>query len=75
MRFNILQLLKKSRFHSHGKEITDADILEWANSRVRSLGGQSHMDSFKVLFLELFIYLCTYLSISYTYILLKIWEK
>lgn len=61
MRFNILQLLKNLRFHSHGKEIIDADILEWANSKVRSLGGQSHMDSFKVLFLELLFYL--YLSI------------
>lgn len=60
MRFNILQLLKNLRFHSHGKEIIDADILEWANSKVRSLGGQSHMDSFKdkslsdgIFFLEL----------------------
>lgn len=63
MRFNILQLLKNLRFHSHGKEITDADILEWANSKVRSLGGQSHMDSFKVLFLELLIYQSIYPSI------------
>ncbi|KAK4268185.1 hypothetical protein QN277_024872 [Acacia crassicarpa] len=47
MRFNILQLLKNLRSHSHGKEITDADILEWANNKVRSSGSQSRMDSFK----------------------------
>lgn len=49
MRYNILQLLKNLRFHSHGKEITDADILEWANSKVSSTGSQRRMDSFKVL--------------------------
>ncbi|WVZ08212.1 hypothetical protein V8G54_021558 [Vigna mungo] len=60
MRYNILQLLKNLRFHSHGKEITDADILRWANSRVSSSGSQSRMDSFKdksvsdgIFFLEL----------------------
>ncbi|KAK4419722.1 Fimbrin-2 [Sesamum alatum] len=60
MRYNMLQLLKNLRFHSHGKEITDADILEWANSKVRNSGSQSRMDSFKdkslsdgVFFLEL----------------------
>ncbi|KAJ1427878.1 CH domain superfamily [Sesbania bispinosa] len=60
MRYNILQLLKNLRFHSHGKEITDADILEWANSKVSSTGSQSRMDSFKdkslsdgIFFLEL----------------------
>ncbi|KAG2404753.1 Fimbrin-2 protein [Vigna angularis] len=37
MRYNILQLLKNLRFHSHGKEITDADILRWANSRDKSV--------------------------------------
>ncbi|XP_020208560.1 fimbrin-2 [Cajanus cajan] len=47
MRYNILQLLKNLRFHSRGKEITDADILEWANSKVSSSGSQSRMDSFK----------------------------
>ncbi|PIN06502.1 Ca2+-binding actin-bundling protein (fimbrin/plastin), EF-Hand protein superfamily [Handroanthus impetiginosus] len=47
MRYNMLQLLKNLRFHSHGKEITDADILEWANSKVRAAGSQSRMDSFK----------------------------
>ncbi|KAL3828957.1 hypothetical protein ACJIZ3_017759 [Penstemon smallii] len=60
MRCNMLQLLKNLRFHSHGKEIIDADILEWANSKVRNSGSQSHMDSFKdrslsdgIFFLEL----------------------
>ncbi|CAL5333831.1 unnamed protein product [Camellia sinensis] len=47
MRYNMLQLLKNLRFHSHGKEITDADILDWANSKVRNSGRQSHMASFK----------------------------
>ncbi|XP_058745416.1 fimbrin-2-like [Vicia villosa] len=60
MRYNILQLLKNLRFHSRGKEITDADILEWANSKVSSTGSQSSMHSFKdkrlsdgIFFLEL----------------------
>ncbi|KAL5134129.1 Fimbrin-2 [Glycine soja] len=60
MRYNILQLLKNLRFHSRGKEINDADILEWANSKVSSSGSQSRMDSFKdkslsdgIFFLEL----------------------
>ncbi|GAB4830337.1 Fimbrin-2 [Ancistrocladus abbreviatus] len=60
MRYNMLQLLKNLRFHSHGKEITDIDIREWANSLVRNSGGHTHMDSFKdrslsdgIFFLEL----------------------
>lgn len=48
MRCNILQLLKNLRFHSHGKEITDSDILQWANTKVRNSGSQSHIYSFKV---------------------------
>nr|KJB42601.1 hypothetical protein B456_007G159700 [Gossypium raimondii] len=48
MRYNILQLLKNLRFHSHGKEITDVDILRWANTKVSDSGSQSRMDSFKV---------------------------
>jgi hypothetical protein len=56
MRCTILQLLKNLRFHSHGKEITDADILEWANSKVSNSGSQSRMDSFKVtIFIALFL--------------------
>ncbi|MCD7448669.1 Fimbrin-2 [Datura stramonium] len=60
MRCNMLQLLKNLRFHSHEKEITDAHILEWANSKVRNSGSHSHMTSFKdkslstgIFFLEL----------------------
>ncbi|KAK8963236.1 Fimbrin-like protein 2 [Platanthera guangdongensis] len=60
MRSNILQLLKNLRFHSQGKEITDADILNWANSKVKLSGRTSQMDSFKdkrlsngIFFLEL----------------------
>ncbi|GFQ00145.1 fimbrin-2 [Phtheirospermum japonicum] len=47
MRCNMLQLLKNLRFHSHGKEIIDADILEWANSKVENSGTKSRMSSFK----------------------------
>uniref|UniRef100_A0A1D1YW34 Fimbrin-like protein 2 n=1 Tax=Anthurium amnicola TaxID=1678845 RepID=A0A1D1YW34_9ARAE len=47
MRFNILQLLKNLRFHSQGKEVTDVDILNWANSKVRSTGRTSQMESFR----------------------------
>ncbi|GMI66343.1 hypothetical protein like AT5G48460 [Hibiscus trionum] len=60
MRYNILQLLRNLRFHSHGKEITDVDILRWANTKVSNSGSQSRMDSFKdkslsdgIFFLEL----------------------
>ncbi|KAM7279920.1 hypothetical protein ACFE04_007054 [Oxalis oulophora] len=47
MRFNILQLLKNLRSRSVGREITDADILKWANNKVKSTGRSSHMESFK----------------------------
>ncbi|XP_020192982.1 fimbrin-4 [Aegilops tauschii subsp. strangulata] len=63
MRFNILQLLNRLRSHSkgsQGKQITDADILNWANSKVKTSGRTSRMESFKdkslsngVFFLEL----------------------
>ncbi|KAK3016123.1 hypothetical protein RJ639_006157, partial [Escallonia herrerae] len=60
MRFTMLQLLKNLRSHSQGKEITDADILNWANSKVKSSGRTSQMESFKdkklsngIFFLEL----------------------
>ncbi|KAK3423889.1 hypothetical protein EUGRSUZ_F00638 [Eucalyptus grandis] len=60
MRFSMLQLLKNLRFHSHGKEITDADILNWANEKVKSTGRTSQIESFKdkslsngIFFLEL----------------------
>ncbi|WOH05793.1 hypothetical protein DCAR_0625214 [Daucus carota subsp. sativus] len=60
MRFSMLQLLKNLRSSSQGKEITDADILNWANETVKKSGKQTQMDSFKdkslssgVFFLEL----------------------
>lgn len=60
MRFSMLQLLKNLRSHSQGKEITDADILSWANTKVKKAGKTSQMESFKdknlssgVFFLEL----------------------
>lgn len=60
MRFNILQLLKNLRCHSQGKEMTDADILNWVNSKVKRAGRTSQMESFKdknlsngIFFLEL----------------------
>ncbi|KAJ9537865.1 hypothetical protein OSB04_030598 [Centaurea solstitialis] len=60
MRFSMLQLLKNLRTHGQGKEITDADILQWANKKVKLAGKKSQMDSFKdkhlsngIFFLEL----------------------
>ncbi|URD92445.1 Fimbrin-like protein [Musa troglodytarum] len=60
MRFNSLQLLKNLRFHTRGKEISDAGILDWANSKVKESGRTSRMESFKdkslssgIFFLEL----------------------
>ncbi|KAJ0113666.1 hypothetical protein Patl1_01894 [Pistacia atlantica] len=60
MRFTMLQLLKNLRSHSEGKEITDADILNWANNKVKKADRTSQMESFKdknlstgVFFLEL----------------------
>ncbi|XP_028554385.1 fimbrin-2-like [Dendrobium catenatum] len=48
MRYNILQLLKNLKSNSCEKEITDADILNWANNKVKDSGRQSRMESFKV---------------------------
>ncbi|KAK7300001.1 hypothetical protein RJT34_10832 [Clitoria ternatea] len=47
MRFTMLKLLKNLRSHSQGKEIGDADILKWANRKVKCSGRTSHIDSFK----------------------------
>lgn len=44
----MLQLLKNLRSHSQGKEIKDADILKWANRKVKSSGRTSQIESFKV---------------------------
>ncbi|KAJ4730151.1 putative Fimbrin [Melia azedarach] len=60
MRFTMLQLLKNLRSHSQGKEITDTDILNWANNKVKKAGRTSLIESFKdkslsngIFFLEL----------------------
>lgn len=47
MKFHTLQLLKHLRSHSQGKEMTDAAILKWANSKVKSAGRTSRMQSFR----------------------------
>ncbi|KAK9077589.1 hypothetical protein SSX86_005926 [Deinandra increscens subsp. villosa] len=47
MRFHMLQLLKNLRSRSQGKEITDADILKWANKKVKITGRTTQMESFK----------------------------
>ncbi|PWA49744.1 dystrophin [Artemisia annua] len=59
MRFSMLQLLRNLRTHGQGKEIKDADILQWANMKVKQCG-KTQMDSFKdkrlsdgIFFLEL----------------------
>ncbi|KAJ4836588.1 Fimbrin-5 [Turnera subulata] len=50
MRYTMLQLLENLRSHSsqsQGKEITDNDILTWANNKVKKSGRKSQMESFK----------------------------
>ncbi|XP_042468770.1 fimbrin-1-like isoform X1 [Zingiber officinale] len=47
MRFDILQLLKNLRTQSQGREIKDAAILKWANTKLKSAGRRSQMQSFK----------------------------
>lgn len=44
----MLQLLKNLRSRSEGKEFSDADILTWANKKVKHSGRTSQMESFKV---------------------------
>ena len=46
MRFSMLQLLKELKLH--GREVSDADIIHWANLKVRNVGKTSRMESFKV---------------------------
>lgn len=52
----MLQLLKNLRSHSQGKEITDGDILNWANDKVKKSGRTSVMESFKVILRLLLLY-------------------
>ncbi|KAG7541357.1 Calponin homology domain [Arabidopsis thaliana x Arabidopsis arenosa] len=47
MRFHMLQLLKSLRSRTQGKEMTDADILSWANRKVRTMGRKLQIESFK----------------------------
>ncbi|KAL3509973.1 hypothetical protein ACH5RR_029374, partial [Cinchona calisaya] len=47
MRFTMLRLLRNLRSYSQRKEITDADILNWANNKVKRAGRKSQMESFK----------------------------
>lgn len=65
MRFSMLQLLKNLRHHSQGKEIGDADILNWANDKVKRSGRSSQMESFKVTLKTLVIQLL-YICVLYT---------
>ena len=44
----MLQLLKNLRSHSQGKEITDADILKWANNKIKHTERTSKIMNFKV---------------------------
>jgi hypothetical protein len=81
----MLQLLKNLRSHSQGKEITDADILNWANNKVKRAGRTSQMESFKVIkqkitssyYIDINMYLCIpfllllYLHLSKTIISLR----
>uniref|UniRef100_A0A7N0ZYZ3 Calponin-homology (CH) domain-containing protein n=1 Tax=Kalanchoe fedtschenkoi TaxID=63787 RepID=A0A7N0ZYZ3_KALFE len=59
MRFNMLQLLKNlSRSHTKGKDISDSEILKWANNKVkkialRKINGQDQSLSNGLFFLEL----------------------
>jgi plastin-1 len=45
IRFSMLQLLKDLRLH--GREVSDADIIHWANLKVRNAGKTTRMESFK----------------------------
>ncbi|XP_078437708.1 fimbrin-5-like [Wolffia australiana] len=47
MRFNILQLLKNLRSCSEKREVSDADILDWANETVRRAGRTSRVENFR----------------------------
>ncbi|ESQ36991.1 hypothetical protein EUTSA_v10003006mg, partial [Eutrema salsugineum] len=60
MRYTMLQILNNLRSHWKGKEITEADILNWANRKVKKMGRTSQAVSFNdknlsngIFFLEL----------------------
>lgn len=60
MRYNILQLLKKLKLH--GRDVSDADILHWANVKVKNVGKSTRMESFKVRMLLLLGHLRVYIE-------------
>ncbi|KAF8116909.1 hypothetical protein N665_0014s0169 [Sinapis alba] len=47
MRSHMLQLLKNLRSRTRGKDMTDTEILSWANKKVRVMGRKSQIESFK----------------------------
>lgn len=62
----MLNLLKNLKQHSQGKEIGDADILNWANEKVKRSGRSSQMESFKVMLKALIMQLfCIYLLLYF----------
>lgn len=44
----MLQLVKKLRSRFQGREMSDADILNWANRKIRFTSRKSRIESFKV---------------------------
>ncbi|WZZ13007.1 hypothetical protein YC2023_106096 [Brassica napus] len=48
MRYTMLQTLNSLKSHWQGKEITETDILNWANRKVKKMGRTSQALSFKV---------------------------
>ena len=63
----MLNLLKNLRQHSQGKEIGDADILNWANEKVKRSGRSSQMESFKVALKTLILQLVHIFAIIYPF--------
>ncbi|XP_010443166.1 PREDICTED: fimbrin-3-like [Camelina sativa] len=47
MRTHMLQLLKNLRSRTRGKDMTDSEILSWANRKVKIMGRKSQIESFK----------------------------
>lgn len=45
MRYNMLHLLRTIKYK--GKEVSDTDILEWANTKVKASGKTTRIESFK----------------------------
>lgn len=46
MRYHVLHLLKNLKLQ--GREVSDADIVQWANLKVKNVGKSTRIDSFKV---------------------------